>query len=152
MWSGQEENRLGAVARIDGLAGQGAPGVKLRQFIAQLVVGGIFVEDEVVLLQAGDHAITGKHGGAFDHGGGADGVDTDSGRVGDGEFADQMAERGFGDVVRLSAALGDDRVGRAGEDDAGVDTLRIEDGLGFVGENEVGRDVDFEGHAPHGRR
>ena len=50
-------------------------------------------------------------------------------RVGDGEFADEVAERGLGDVVGFGAALGDDCVGGTGEDDAGVDALRGEDGL-----------------------
>src|ERR1035441_9088362 len=61
-----------------------------------------------------------------------------------------MAERGFGDIVRLSAAFGDHRVGRTGEHNTGVDTLRIEDGVRLVGENKVGSDVDLEGEAPHG--
>jgi hypothetical protein len=122
--------------------GEGALGVELGKQVAQVVVGGVLVAGDVVLGERGLDAVAREHGGALDDRGGRDAVDAEQRRVGDGEFADEVAERGLGDVVGLGAALGDDGVGRAGEDDAAVDALRGEDGLGLVGEQIVGGDVD----------
>ena len=127
--AGKEHDGLGAVLGVDGLMRERAGGIEARQFVAEFVVGTGLVEGQVVLLQRGDDAIARKHRGTFDDGGGTDAVDADLWREADGELADEMAERGLADVVGLGAALGHDGVGGAGEDDAGFDALRVEDGL-----------------------
>src|ERR1035437_4097992 len=145
----EEEDGLCAVSGVDGLSGERTSGIKLRQLVAEVVVGGLLIVDEVVLLQAGDDTVAREHGGALDDGRGADSVDANLRRVGDGEFADEMAESGLRDVVCLRTAFCDDRVCGAGEDDAAVDSLGGEDWVRLVGEHVVGSDVDFEGQAPH---
>ena len=120
----EEQDGLGAVLGIDGLMRERARGVEVRQHVAEIVVRAGIVEGEVVLLQRGDDAIAREHRGALDDRGGADAVDADLRRQADGELADEMAERGLADVVGLAAALGDDGVGGAGEDDAGLEALR----------------------------
>src|SRR5438067_3142162 len=99
--TGEEKDSLGAVAGIDGHMRQGALGIEGRELVAELVIGLRLLEGDVVLGQRGLDAITREHGGTLDHRRRADAVDTDAGRVGDGELADEMAESGLGDVVCL---------------------------------------------------
>jgi hypothetical protein len=110
---------------VDGLMGEGAFGVEGGQQVAQFVVVWSLVEGDVVLLQRGLDAVAREHGRALDDGGRADAVDADQRRVGDGELAHQVAERGLADVVGFGAALGDDGVGGAGEDDAAVEPCSL---------------------------
>ena len=67
--------------------------VELRQLVPQIVITLVLVEGDLVLAERGFYTVAREHGGAFDHSGGADAVDTHIGRKGDGQFAHQVAER-----------------------------------------------------------
>ena len=143
--AGEEQDGFGAVGWVNGLMGEGALGVETGQQVTQFVVGERVFKRNFVLGERGADAVAGEHSGPFDDGGRADAVDAHAGGEADGEFADEMRERGLADVVGLAAALGHDGVGGAGEDNDGVEGLLAEGLGGFVGEKVVGGDVDVEG-------
>ncbi len=109
--AGQEQDGLRAVGGIDGLEGQRTLGVKRGQTAAQFLIAERLLERNVVLLKRGAHAVTREHGGALHDSCGTDGVDAHIRSHRNGQFANQVRERGLAYVVGLASLLGNDGVG-----------------------------------------
>src|SRR5438270_3139472 len=126
--AGEEQYRLRAVLWIDRHVSERALRVEASELVAKLIVRLGFIEGNVVLAERSLHAIAREHGRALHNGRRADAVDAYLGRVRHCKLAHQMAQRSLRDVVRLGAALCDDCICGAGEDDTSVDALRLENG------------------------
>ena len=130
--AGEEQDGLGAVFGVDGLMRECALGVEAaparcgaRRRSLDSSKGRLYFLSEAMTRSRGNivEPLTTVAGLMP--------LTRSFGREADGEFAHEMAECGLRDVVSFGAALGDDGVGGAGEDDAGVDILGVEDVRGL---------------------
>src|SRR5215472_4882399 len=65
--SGKEQNRPGAIRRVDGPLGQRAPRIELPQYASQFLVRHAWLERQIIFLERGNHAVAGKHRGTLHH-------------------------------------------------------------------------------------
>src|SRR6185437_2368164 len=133
----KEHDGLSTVLGVNRLMRERSGGVEARQHVPQIIVRARLVEGKVVLLEGRDDTIAREHRRALDDGRGADAIDARLRSEADGKFAYKVAERRLADVISLRAALGNNRVRRTGENDAGFEALGVEDRLEFVGEQVV---------------
>ena len=148
--AGEPDDGGGAVLRKDRPLRESPLSVEVCQLITELFGGLGFAVFDLIFRERLDDAVAGEHGGAGDDGGGRDAVHADQRAEADGEFADEVVERGFADVIRFAAVFGDDGVGGTGEHHGGGQFLVLKDGFGFLREEEVAGDVDEEGGVPLG--
>ena len=94
------------------------------------------------------HAVAREHGGTGDDGGRGNSVDAHQRGQADGEFANQMIERGLADVVGFAAVLGNDGVGGTGKHHGDWKLLIFEDPFRLARQQIISGDVDEERFVP----